>query len=72
MGLQALDRAFREFEVDWYFRSDPVLQDLVGRQKLAEMTQWLDAHIDAERAKLGWPPVGSVGLANTGVTEPGR
>jgi tetratricopeptide (TPR) repeat protein len=72
MGLQALDRAFREFEVGWYFRGDPVLQDLVGRQKLAEMTQWLDAHIDAERAKLGWPPVGSVGLANTGVSKPGR
>jgi hypothetical protein len=55
-GLRALDTAFREFEISWAMRRDPVLQALVGAEKLAEMTQWLDAHIDAERAKLNWPP----------------
>lgn len=55
-GLRALDTAFREFEISWAMRSDPVVQALVDPEKLAEMTQWLDAHIDAERAKLAWPP----------------
>ena len=33
-----------------------VLLEFIGKQKIAEMTEWLDEHIDAERAKLGWPP----------------
>jgi hypothetical protein len=55
-GLRALDTAFREFEISWAMRNDPVVQALVDSEKLAEMTQWLDAHIDTERAKLNWPP----------------
>ena len=55
-GLRSLDAAFRGFEIGWHQRGDPVLLALVGKEKLAEMTQWLDVHIDAERAKLGWAP----------------
>ena len=55
-GLHELDVALRNFEASWIVRKDPVLLELVGKEKLAEMTKWLDEHIDAERAKLGWPP----------------
>jgi TolB-like protein len=55
-GLQSLDKAFRNFEVTWRMRRDPVVMALVSPEELAELTGWYDEHIDAERAKLGWPP----------------
>jgi len=57
-GLIALEAALSGFEVNWYVTDDPVLQGLVGQEKLEEITAPLNAHIDAQRAELGWPPAG--------------
>jgi len=55
-ALKLIDQAFREFEVIWSHRHDPVLEAMVGKERIREMTGWLEEHIDQERAKLGMAP----------------
>ena len=46
-AMPLIDRAFREFEVGWTVRDDPVIRALVDRERLKEMTAWLDEHVMA-------------------------
>jgi len=49
---QALDRR----DIIWSDRFDPVIRTLAGNPEFEELNIRVDAEINAERAKLGWPP----------------
>gem|GEM_PF-712200 len=49
---QALDRR----DIVWSDRFDPVIRTLARNPEFEELNARVDAEINAERAKLGWPP----------------
>ena len=55
-AVDSLNAALEGFEIDWVDLADPVFHELLEPDKLSEITARLDQHINAERAKLGWPP----------------
>jgi tetratricopeptide (TPR) repeat protein len=56
-ALQALAQALEYNDVLWYFRWDPVFASLRDNPGYIALFEGLDAHINAERAKLDWPPL---------------
>ena len=42
--------------LDWYWFNDPVIRRLAEEPELMALKASVDEHINAERAKLGWPP----------------
>jgi TolB-like protein len=42
----------------WYWFDDPVISQLATNPEFIMLKAEVGAHIDAERAKLGWPPAG--------------
>ena len=55
-AADSLNAALEGFEIDWVDLADPVFHELLEPDKLSGITARLDQHINAERAKLGWPP----------------
>jgi hypothetical protein len=55
-AVDSLNAALEGFELEWLHLADPVFHELLEPDKLSEITARLDQHINAERAKLGWPP----------------
>jgi tetratricopeptide (TPR) repeat protein len=55
-AVDSLNAAIEGFEIEWLHLADPVFHELLEPDKLSEITASLDQHINAERAKLGWPP----------------
>jgi hypothetical protein len=49
---QALDRR----DIVWSDRFDPIIRTLAGNPEFEELNARVNAEINAERAKLGWPP----------------
>ncbi len=56
-ALEALAQAIEYNDVLWFFRWDPVFASLRDNPGYLALFERLDAHINAERAKLGWPPM---------------
>jgi TolB-like protein len=54
--LDALEKRLEAQELSWRVFADPVLRSLSDEPRFVAMRERLDAFIDAERAKLGWPP----------------
>ena len=42
----------------WVWFEDPIIRRLAGEPAFVALKAGVDEHIDAERAKLGWPPAG--------------
>lgn len=55
-ALEVLSAAQRSGELFWVDRYDPIIQTLSNEPRYGEIYAAVDAHIDAERAKLGMPP----------------
>lgn len=55
--LGALLRAEAEKEILWYGRDAYLLEDLKDRPEIAAVFDRSDAHVNRERAELGWDPV---------------
>jgi TolB-like protein/tetratricopeptide (TPR) repeat protein len=55
-ALQALAQAIEYNDVLWVSRWDPVFASLRDNPEFIALFAGLDAHINAERTKLGWPP----------------
>jgi tetratricopeptide (TPR) repeat protein len=55
-ALGTLEKGAQAVEFSWIFFADPVLRSLSGEPRYIELKKKLDTYIDAERAKLGWPP----------------
>lgn len=55
-AIPLITQAAETLEISWYDRYDPVLLEFFDEQELRELTAAVDRHVDAERAKLGWPP----------------
>jgi len=55
-ALDILDKSLEKQELSWRIFADPVLRSLSDEPRFVAMRERLDAFIDAERAKLGWPP----------------
>jgi len=53
--LDALEKRLEAQDLDWRVFADPVLPSLSDEPRFVAMRERLDAFIDAERAKLGWP-----------------
>jgi hypothetical protein len=53
--LDALEKRLEAQDLDWRVFADPVLRSLSDEPRFVAMRERLDAFIDAERAKLGWP-----------------
>ena len=43
--------------LDWYLLSYPMFDGLREREDFRVLEGEINAHVNAERAKLGWPPV---------------
>ena len=56
VAIPLIEVATADREFGWVDRYDPVLLSYVGEERIEELTQSIDDHIDAERAKLGWEP----------------
>ena len=56
-AVQALAQALEYNDVPWYFRWNPVFASLRDNPGFLALFEGLDAHINAERAKLGWQPM---------------
>ena len=44
--------------LSWVWFEDPIIRRLAGEPAFVALKAAVDEHIDAERAKLGWPPAG--------------
>jgi len=55
-ALDTLERGAEAGELLWSDFADPVLRSLSGEPRYVALKRKLDTFIDAERAKLGWPP----------------
>jgi TolB-like protein len=55
-ALDTLERGAQAGELSWSNFADPVLRSLAGEPRYVALKKRLDRFIDAERAKLGWPP----------------
>jgi len=55
-ALETLERGAEAGELVWSNFADPVLRDLADEPRYVALKKNLDTFIDAERAKLGWPP----------------
>jgi len=55
-ALDVLEKSLESRELSWRVFADPVLRSLSDEPRFIAMRERLDAFIDAERAKLGWPP----------------
>ena len=44
--------------LSWVWFEDPIIRRLAGDPAFIALKASVDEHIDAERAKLGWPPAG--------------
>lgn len=55
-ALKALEKGAEAGELVWDDFSDPVLRSLSDEPRYVALKKKLDGFIDAERAKLGWPP----------------
>lgn len=55
-ALEMLERAYAINTLNWYDRWDPEFMELRDHPRFITVFADLDADIDAQRAKLGWPP----------------
>lgn len=55
-ALNVLEKGAAMRDVGWQYFADPVLASLAEVPRYVALKQRMDAYIDAERAKLGWPP----------------
>jgi TolB-like protein len=55
-ALDTLERGAEAGELVWSDFADPVLRDLADEPRYIALKKNLDTFINAERAKLGWPP----------------
>ena len=56
-ALEALLRAEVEHDIGWYMRDDILFEDLKDRPEFVAVFDRADAHVNKERAELGWDPV---------------
>jgi TolB-like protein len=54
-ALDSLEAAMVRNEVDFSLFADPVLRSLTGNPRFERLRSDLEAHVNAEREKLGWP-----------------
>jgi TolB-like protein len=55
-ALDTLERGSEAGDLSWSDFADPVLRDLSDQPRYVALKKKLDTFINAERAKLGWPP----------------
>ena len=55
-ALDTLEKGVELRDIGWTSLADPVLHSLSDEPRFIALEKNLDAFIDAERAKLGWPP----------------
>jgi len=55
-ALGTLEKGAPAVDFSWIYFADPVLRDLADEPRYIALKKKLDTFIDAERAKLGWPP----------------
>jgi hypothetical protein len=56
-ALEALAQAMKYNDLLWFIRWDPVFASLRDNPGYIALFEGLDAHINAERTKLGWQPM---------------
>jgi TolB-like protein len=56
-ALQLLESAVKRRHLGYPVWGDPIVKSLETQPEYAELRQWLDNTINAERAELGWPAV---------------
>jgi len=56
-ALSVLEDAWARNELEFSNFGDPVLRSLAGEARFEALRSELTAHVNAEREKLGWPPV---------------
>ena len=54
-AMRALDEAWSHYQINWLDLQDPALMGLRGREDFTLLRSEVYAHMNAERAKLGWP-----------------
>jgi len=55
-ALDTLERGIETADFSWIYFGDPVLRSLADAPRYVALKKKRDSFIDAERAKLGWPP----------------
>jgi TolB-like protein len=61
-ALDVYDREMDRRQVSWMDRADPVIRSLAGNPVFEEINARVDARINADRMKLGWPPTEGIAL----------
>jgi len=67
-AIDTYARALDRREMSWNDRYDPVIRTLADQPQMVELNARIDEQINADRARLGWPPTQVIALDS----EPGQ